>query len=51
MTLSVPPFYDTFDALLGVCDLTMEAYGEPSAELLEASAGLNVEVYRFFPAA
>lgn len=39
---------DTFDALLGVADLSLEVCGDPSPELMEASEGLDVTVYRYF---
>lgn len=38
----------TFEALLDVADLSLEAYGDPSPELVEASAELDVTVYRYF---
>jgi hypothetical protein len=33
-----------------VCDLTIELFGEPSRELVDASASLDVTTYRFFMA-
>lgn len=37
-----------FGALLATCDISLELYGDPSPELMAASEGLSVEVYRFF---
>ena len=34
--------------LLGTADLALEVCGEPSAELVEASAGLSPKVYSAF---
>jgi quinol monooxygenase YgiN len=39
---------DTLGALLGACDMSLELYGDPSPDLMAASEGLSVEVYRFF---
>jgi hypothetical protein len=41
---------DAFGALLGVCDIQLEVYGDPSPELVAASEGLSVEVFKFFMA-
>lgn len=41
---------DAFGALLGVCDILLEVYGDPSPELVAASEGLSVEVFKFFMA-
>jgi quinol monooxygenase YgiN len=42
---------ETFGKLLGICELSVEMYGEPSAALLEATSGVPVKVYRFFQGA
>ena len=39
---------ETLGALLGVCDLTGDIHGSPSAELRAALAGLAVEYYSPF---
>ncbi len=39
---------DLMGQLLGTADLILEVYGEPSAELVEASAGLAPKVYSPF---
>ena len=39
---------ETLPALVGVADLALEIYGDPSPELLEASAGLEPEVFSHF---
>lgn len=36
---------DQFGALLAIADLSVEIYGEPSAELLEATAAIPTKVY------
>ena len=38
----------TMRAILTVCDWTFEVFGSPSAELVEAAAGLNPKVYAPF---
>ena len=42
---------DTFGALLEACDLSIEVFGDPSAELAEATAALPTRVYSFFQSA
>lgn len=39
---------DLFGKLLALADLRAEIYGEPSKELLHATARVSVEVYYFF---
>jgi quinol monooxygenase YgiN len=39
---------DLFGKLLAVADLRAEIYGEPSKELLQATARVSVEVYYFY---
>jgi len=38
----------TLGAILGVCDMALEVYGSPSAELVEAAAGLAPKIYSPF---
>ena len=38
----------TLGAILGVCDMVLEIYGSPSAELVKAAAGLAPKVYSPF---
>lgn len=42
---------DAFGALLDACDLSIEVFGDPSAELAEATAALPTRVYSFFQGA
>jgi quinol monooxygenase YgiN len=42
---------DAFGALLGTCDLSLEVFGDPSAELAEATSALPTRVYSFFQGA
>lgn len=39
---------DTFGALLACCDMELHVFGEPSAELMAASAELAPTVYAHF---
>lgn len=39
---------DLFGKLIALGDFSAEVYGEPSQELLQATAGLNIKVYSFF---
>ncbi len=39
---------DTMAALLAVCNLDLEVFGSPSAELLEATAAMAPRVYSVF---
>ncbi len=39
---------DTFGELLAVCDLSVEVFGEPSAELLKATAEIPTTIYGYF---
>ncbi len=39
---------DAFGALVGVSDLSLEVFGDPSPELVAASEGLDTAVYSFF---
>ncbi len=39
---------DTLGELLAVCDLSVEVFGEPSAELLKVTAEIPTTVYKFF---
>ena len=39
---------DLFGKLLAIADFSGEIYGEPSDELLQATAGLNPKVYSFY---
>jgi quinol monooxygenase YgiN len=39
---------DLMGQLLGTADMELEVFGEPSAELVEASAGLSPKVYSPF---
>lgn len=39
---------DLFGKFLEVADLYVEIYGEPSEELLNTTAGLNIKVYSFY---
>jgi len=39
---------DALGQLLGLCDLSIETYGEPSAELVKASAGMKVAIYKHY---
>ena len=38
----------TLGAILGVCDMALEVYGSPSAELVEGAAGLAPKIYSPF---
>jgi quinol monooxygenase YgiN len=38
----------TLGAILGVCDLALEIYGSPSADLVKAAAGLAPKIYSPF---
>jgi len=38
---------DLFGKLLAISDFSAEVYGQPSAELLQATNGLNVKLYKF----
>jgi quinol monooxygenase YgiN len=38
----------TLGAILGVCDMALEIYGSPSADLLKAAAGLSPKIYAPF---
>ncbi len=38
---------DTMGELLTVCDLSVEVFGEPSAELLEATAEIPTTIYSY----
>jgi quinol monooxygenase YgiN len=38
----------TLGAILGVCDMALEVYGSPSAELVKAAAGLAPKFYSPF---
>jgi hypothetical protein len=38
----------TLGAILGVCDMALEIYGSPSAELLKAAAALAPKIYSPF---
>lgn len=38
----------TLGAILGVCDMALEVYGSPSAELVKAAAGLAPKIYSPF---
>jgi len=38
----------TLGAILGVCDMALEIYGSPSAELVKAAAGLAPKIYSAF---
>ena len=42
---------DALGALLETCDLSLEVFGDPSAELAEATAALPTRVYSFFRSA
>jgi len=37
---------DAMGQLLGLCEMSIEIYGEPSVELVKATASLDVTVYR-----
>ena len=39
---------DTMGALLDVCDLSVDVFGDPSAELLEATTSIPTRVYGYF---
>jgi quinol monooxygenase YgiN len=39
---------DLFGKLVALGDFSAEVYGEPSQELLDATAGLNIRVYSYF---
>lgn len=36
------------EGLVQTCELSIEVYGKPSQELIDASAGLDLEIYDFF---
>ena len=38
----------TLEANLGVCDMALEIYGSPSADLIKAAAGLAPKIYSPF---
>ncbi len=42
---------DTMGALLETCDLSIEVFGDPSPELVEATKALPTQVYSFFQGA
>ena len=42
---------DALGALLEACDLSIEVFGDPSADLAEATAAFPTRVYSFFMAA
>jgi len=42
---------DLLGSLLAISDFTLEVYGDPSPELLEAGAALNPQVFSFFQGA
>jgi quinol monooxygenase YgiN len=39
---------ETMGKLLSVCDLSVEVFGDPSSELLEATADIPTQVYGYF---
>lgn len=39
---------DLLQQLVGTCDLSVEVYGTPSAELLKATEGIDTTVYSYF---
>jgi quinol monooxygenase YgiN len=39
---------ELFGALLETCDLTLDVFGNPSAELAEAAAAIPTRVYTFY---
>jgi quinol monooxygenase YgiN len=41
----------TLEELLAVCDLSVEVFGHPSAELMAATEGMSVGVYKPFVSA
>jgi hypothetical protein len=42
---------ETMGALLETCDLSIEVFGDPSPELVEATKALPTQVYSFFQGA
>ena len=41
---------DLMGALLSVSDLSVEVYGSPSEQLLNATEGMDIKIYGAFPA-